>query len=98
MQYVLILIGIYLVISFLYSKFKGISFLQGCVNVILGILNVLLSGGKSSIDKAEREVKKRANTPENAAKINQARAANAYATSTVNTIKNKADNYFDQKK
>ncbi len=97
MQYVLILIGIYLVISFLYSKFKGISFLQGCVDVIFGILNGLLSGGKSSIDKAEREVKKRANTPENAAKINQARAANAKATSTVNRAKNATDNYFNNK-
>lgn len=95
MQYVLILVGLYLVISFLYSRFKKISFFHGCVDVIFGLIKVILSSGDSSLNKIEREVNQHGSA-EDKDKVNQAKAANAKASSMVNNIKNQVDNSFNK--
>ena len=98
MSYVLFLVGIYLLISYIYSKFKKISFLHGCANILIGFFEMIFSSD-SSINNAERELKnKGADTPENMEKIAKARAANEQMRSTINTAKNKKDEYFDSKK
>ena len=55
MSYVLFLIGIFLLIGYIYSKFKKISFLHGCANILIGIFETLFSD--SSINSAERELR-----------------------------------------
>ena len=55
MSYVLFLVGIYLLISYIYSKFKKISFLHGCANILIGIFEMIFSSD-SSINNAEREL------------------------------------------
>lgn len=60
MHYVLILIGIWVVISFIYSKVKSESFLASLILVPLSLIRFFLedAGKDSSFYKAEKEAKK----------------------------------------
>ena len=59
MKFVLILIGIYLAIAFIYSKLAHISFGHACVNIIINIFKAVIDDARTTADKAEREAKKR---------------------------------------
>lgn len=89
MQYVLILIVIWLIISFIYSKVKKQTFLRSLILVPLAILGFLFNDIKNSNhSKAEEEARKQGRD-DVLAKINQAKASAGMAESYVRMAENK---------
>lgn len=90
MQYILILIGIWMVVSFIYSKVKNESFLKSIVLIPLILLKFIFEDS-SNYSKIEKEAKKQGRD-DVLEKINNAKQANAqaasYAQQAVDKIKN----------
>ncbi len=93
MQYVLILIGIWMIIAFIYSKVKNESFLKSIILIPLILLKFIFEDG-SNYSKIEKEAKKQGRD-DVLEKINNAKQANAqaasYAQQAVDKIKNKEE-------
>ena len=94
MQYILILIGIWMIIAFIYSKVKNESFLKSIVLIPLILLKFIFErgGSGSSYSDIAREAKKQGRD-DVLEKIDNAKQANAqaasYAQQAVDKIKNK---------
>ncbi len=93
MLYVFVLIGIWVVISFIYSKIKKETFLSSLVLVPLAILGFLFNDMKknSSYSKVEAEAKKQGRD-DVLAKINQTKASAGMAESYVRRAESKVKN------
>ena len=90
MQYVFILIGIWMIIAFIYSKVKNETFLKSVVLIPLMFLNYIFNNAstRAAYSDVEREAKKqgRDDVLEN---INNARQANMQAASYAEQAINK---------
>ena len=85
-----------MLISYIYSKFKKISFLHGCANIFIGFLEMIISGNRDSINRAKIDLPQKKKTPENMSKINDALEKNKEAADKVKDMKENVKNYFDE--
>ena len=93
MQYVLILIGIWVVISFIYSKVKSESFFASLFLVPLILLKFIFEDASTgrNYSKVEKEAKKQGRD-DVLEKINNAKQANAQAASYAQQAEDKIKN------
>ena len=94
MKFVLILIGIYLAIAFIYSKLAHISFGHACVNIIINIFKAFIDDARTTADKAEREAKKRG-MDDVYEKASREKAFYDQADKKADTAKEHVNRYFD---